>query len=553
MIDWLRSNIHKDWQSLRSLYPKKEIPEIPEQLRKSEAELFLESLPSDHRQKGHKLLMDLYDVNIISDPTIYGHKMAEFRDFITTAYSLKESTKSGIPLGRGMNSGSSDLYGFKPSGTQLWSYFVNPFEVYAYVAQHHKTVKMCLNMIREAMEEDGFFLVAAEGVPESYLMEVYKKLNDLDIEDRRMDIASHLKVYGNAWLRPVRSRRVSGLKSLDLLYPGKLFPDFDKRTDEILRYIYIKGQQKFEYSPEQLLHVKLPSIEVGALGSPPLTSAIPMIETSFHAQNFNLTWFYKGGLIGHILAVEQPDSGPFSQNQSADWVQSVQDQLNYLYSGSTAGGGIAAFSNVSGVHKITDTATMDASWREGDRMTAKTVSMLLGVPPEKIGVPRNESAQYQAELVENVINADFDRTMNSLTKRTDKFLNMIIKRYLGFKGVKIQSSGRYGAMTLNAAKTITELSKAGPLITVNQALDRVLGWEPLPADEERGRQVLDTSSLRTTKEGESIIPPVYAPTREDPDLQDNLDKILGARDKIERSLRMQMGGADDGKLFKPKD
>lgn len=553
MIDWLRSNIQKDWQTVKGLVPSRRSPAEASNIRKSEAEIFLDSLPNDYRARGHKLLSDLYDVSIISDPTLYGHKMAEFRDFVSVAYRNKENSKSGIPLGRGLNSGSSDLYGFKPSGTQLWSYFVNPFEVYAYVAQHHKTVKMCLNMIREAMEEDGYFLVAADGVSESYLLEVHKKLRDLDIEEKRMDIASHLKVYGNAWLHPVKSRRVVGLKSLDLLYPGKLFPDFDKRTDEILKYIYIKGQEKREYYPEQLLHVKLPSIEVGALGSPPLTSAIPMIETSFHAQNFNLTWFYKGGLIGHILAIKPPDAGAFSQGDTTEWVQSVQDQLNYLYSGSTAGGGIAAFANVEEVHKITDTATMDASWKEGDRMTAKAVAMLLGVPPEKIGVPRSESAQYQPELVENVINADFDRTMNSLTKRTDKFLNMILKDYLNIRGVKIQSSGRYGAMTLNAAKTITELAKSGPLITINQALDNVLGWEPLPADEERGRQVLDTSTLRTIKDGEQIIPPIYAPQREDPELQDNLDKILGEKAKIDKSLRLQVGGRNDGRLFKPKD
>ena len=551
MIGWFKHNISRDLNAIKQVLRRKPKKPTGVETRKSEAEIFLESIPPGYRDKGKQMLASLYDINVISDPTIYGKKMAEFREFVSDAY-VEKNKRAGIPLGGNLGGGNtSDLYGFKPSGSQLWSYFVNPFEVYAYVAQHHATVRICLDMIRAAMEEDGFYLTAAENVGEEELLRIHERLRELGIEELRLELAAHLKVYGNAWIKPVRVKKLRGIRKLQILYPGKLFPEHNPQTGKIERYVYTEGKNQYEYSPEQLFHLKLPSIETDQLGSPPLTSAIPKIETAFHAQNFNLTWFYKGGLIGHILSIEAPTDGQFTQSQSNSWVQSVQDQINYLYSGSTAGGGIAAFSNVKDLHKVTDTTTMDASWRYGDQMTSKTVSMLLGVPPEKVGIPRNESAQYQPELVENVINADFDRTMNSLTKRVDGHLNYIIRHHLGIPGVKIQSAGRYGAMTLNAAKTITELAKAGPLITVNQGLDRVLGWEPLPADEERGRVILDQSPPRKKKEGEEIIPPQLAPLREDPELTGSLDKIV--KDKSRKSLRLQVGGINDGKLYRPEN
>jgi hypothetical protein len=79
----------------------------------------------------------------------------------------------------------------------------------------------------------------------------------------------------------------------------------------------------------------------------------------------------------------------------------------------------------------------------------------------------------------------------------DEFINeRILRDILGITDVRIVASGRYGALTKNAADTIKTLADAGPLITVNEALERILGWDVLPADNPRGNLVLDNTINR---------------------------------------------------------
>ena len=110
----------------------------------------------------------------------------------------------------------------------------------------------------------------------------------------------------------------------------------------------------------------------------------------------------------------------------------------------------------------------------------------------------------------------------------DEFINdYILRDMLNITDVRIVSSGRYGALTKNAAETIKTLADAGPLITVNQALDRILGWEPLPVDNERGNYVLDNSLNRDP----DSVPLSVEPTEEDPNFGKMKLKVTGAAEK----------------------
>lgn len=551
---WLSDNIRRDLET----YKAQELITVPEPVVEtrqiSEAENFVKSLPADYQATGFRMLQELHRAN--TDPTQFGLKVAEFTSFLKHAYGLPQSVTfdkafNNVP----MMQGSSELYGFKPAGTKLWQYFPNPFEVYTYVAEHHNAVRQCIDLIRQAIEEDGFYLIASKGTKDVDLQRAYDLLQKFNVEELRVELAIHLQLFGNAWIEPVAiDGRVRNLKRLKLLYPCHLIPVFDRDDAQVKAYVYEEGRKRTVYSKDDLLHLMLPGIDTDQLGSPPLTSAITLIETAFHAANFNNTIFYKGGLIGHILSIANPNANStFSAKETEDWTRSVQEQLQYLHSGAQGGQGLVAMANVDKVHKITDIGALDSNWKEGTMRTDKIVAQLLGIPSEKIGIPRSAAAQYQPELVENVINSQFDSTINRLTRKVDRFINRrIIQDLLHIEGIKLLPSGRYGAMTLAAATTILTLAQAGRILTVNEARERILGWEPLPPDDPRGRLVLDISEARKIKEGEAMLPDLIAPERIDPELAGSFDTISRERHAIEKQMRIKVGGQDDGYLYKPK-
>jgi phage portal protein BeeE len=522
----------------------------------SEAEFFVKSLPYEHQAQGFNLLSELTKMDVVKEPFAYNQKLRQFQSFVSTVYG-RETEKTYNPMNPPM-SRTSELFGYKPAGAKIWDYFINPFQVYSYVGTHYPAVRMCVDLCRTAIEEDGFYIKGAPGTTEAELRYMYQLCIELRIEELRVEMAAHLQTFGNVWILPENQQTkfpglAGKLSRLKLLFPSRMLLEMNDR-EEVVNWIYTEGQHRDTYSKDRLLHIMLPGIDTDQVGSPRLTSAITMIETSFHAQSFNNNLFYKGGLIGHILSLRQPEGqSQFNVQQSREWMREVQEQLNYLASGAKAGGGIVALPWIDNAFPITPIGDLDQNWRYGTERCDKTVAGLLGVPSEKIGIPRSVAAQYQPELVENVINAQFDSTINSLTRRNDRALNReVFRKRLGIDRFKICSSGRYGALTLSAAETIKALASAGPLTTVNEARDLILGWAQLPPNDPRGNIVLDISTLRTYGEKDTVVPALLAPEQMDPELNlDSVDKILKAKVADESCLRIKVGGEYDGEILRP--
>lgn len=495
-----------------------------------EEEFLLRAVPASERRRINSIREKLKSLSVLSDTSKAFELSKELCHILKSNSSRLDSrnrsSKDAVRLIGG------DIYGYQPAAAQLLSLFNrNPFGVYAFVARHHWAVRSSLQVIRDELSNDGFQLRTEKGVTKKRLKDVYRQLKSMNIFKLRIDIACHIKLFGNAWVLPHKNL-LGGAGALELLSPPRLMPIIDPVTDQILGWEYSIGRTTMVYPADKLFHIWQYTVDgYKNIGDPPLNPAILQIEADLNADNYNNMLFQKGGLMGIILNVKSNDSDPLAKNE-LDLMEELQDRIDAQYSGGKTGGAVLVTSNLESVHNVNPVGKLEGSFQALHMECAKTVANCLGVPPEKIAVSRSDSLQYIPSLVEDSVNASFDKSLNALISLVDEFLNdRVLGDMLGIYDVRIVASGRYGALTKNAADTIKTLAESGPIITVNQALDRVLGWEELPADNPRGRFILNNANL-----GGNAIPMPYKTDPEDPQLEFgktvSSDKILDFANKI---------------------
>ena len=248
--------------------------------------------------------------------------------------------------------------------------------------------------------------------------------------------------------------------------------------------------------------------------------------------------------MGKIIALEgQSTDENFNPAVNSEWQEQVQASLDAIHSGVKGGQSAIALTGVKGVHDITKPGEVEINFRESRPELDKRICNALGIPSEKIGIPRSTTLQYQPSVVENVVNAQYDATINSLTKRAATFFNdNLLQKHLGIYDAKLIPAGRWGAITLAAAQTLVAMAEAGPLTTVNEGRTSVLGWAPLPHNDPRGNEVLDNSKNRELE----VKPPQIAPEPVDPELE--AEKMVGGR--ITDGCLYIKFGADSGRISK---
>lgn len=434
-----------------------------------------------------------------------------FKESAGKTKTISKRTKDAISL-----VSMSDLYGYKPGMSRIYGLFSqNPFGAYAFIARHHPVVRACIQVILDEVANDGFSLVAEKGVTKKRLKEVYRKIKELELPELRLSLCKQLRLYGNAWILPHTNLLGGKSDNMQLLSPPKLLPDIDPVTDKVRGWLYKPGPGigTIPLPVDKVWHLRTFSADdYRPIGDPPLGPAMLRIEADMAATAFNNQVFQKAGLMGIIVSVEAPeDDDPFD-DASLDAVDDLQERLDTQFSGAKAGQSTIVASNIKDVYNVNPVGKLDSSFKTLSYETAKTIATCLGVPPERIAVSRSETLQYIPSLVEDSVNTAFDKALNHLVSYVDEFINeKIIKGRLGITDVRIQAGGRYGALTKNAAETIKALAEAGPIITVNDALDKVLGWEPLPPDNPRGQKVLDNTATRKPE----TIPLTSDPIEED--------------------------------------
>jgi len=524
----------------------KKITQIPNEFlynigKRSYGEYFIKQLAKQDQPKARKYLESLYDMKIASDPQLFFKKMQEFGSFVEDC----KMRSSGLDVKKTYLYPAADqAFGSRPQGSRIWSFFANPWAVFAYFNEQYWAVGRCLDLVRETILSDGFALKGAEGLSEEKLIEYYKILDKLNINELWTEYIIHMMLYGNFFALPHYGKRSRKVVKYEILYPPRIYPIVSQINDKTEGYEYRIGRIKRYYSVDEVDHSQTPSMQGKDIGPPPLLSCTTEIETALMTMNFNNDAMQKGALLGKIISLEAPVGDGMTSSVNDSWVQEVQAHFDHLRSGSKAGQGYAVAAGVKDVFDVSKIGEVELNFRESRPELDKRICNRLGIPSEKIGIPRSTTAQYQPSLVENVVNAQFDATINSYTVQAANFLNKyLLQEGLGIYDAKLVPAGRYGAITLAAAQTTKELAAAGPIITVNEARTNILGWAPLPANDSRGQWVLDNSMNRDPEARAAMI----APDVIDPELE--LEKMVG---KIQegKNLFIKFGGSNAGEISK---
>jgi len=397
---------------------------------------------------------------------------------------------------------------FLPAASSFYNIFYNPMEIYSYICKNHPVAYRCIDIIREEIANDGYVLRHLKTTTKKRLIDAHRTLKKMDFSRLRLDTCSHLKIYGNAWLVK-KYDPVSKTTKLELLSPTKVVPRVNETTDEIIGWWYYRGSKTIDYKLDEVYHLYMfNSDNYKRIGDPPLQAALIDIETDLAQKNFNREVLEKGFMGSVIFSVEPPDLQSGLEDDIDDIVEEWQDRIDAELSGAKAANQGLVMTNLKSVENVSPIGSFEGSFIDSSKEKAKIICMCLGVPSEKLGIARSENQQYVATLVEYGVNASFDKSIYYVVNYVDEFFTeVLLNEILKITDLEIEAGGRFGSLTKTAAEVIEILAKSGPLITVNQALEMILGWEALPPDNPRGNFVLDTSIGRKADSTPLLVNP----------------------------------------------
>lgn len=475
-------------------------------------------------KKGQILISSIEDHKERREATDIAVKMARPDKYYKTVYdwhvdsdrlnSLLKKAVSNLPNNKNIPPNTKNIlvadytdYGMMdnrtPAATSFYDVFYNPFEIYSYLYKNHPVVFSAVTIIREEMANDGYILKHMKGTPKKRLRSVYDLLKKQRIEKLRLDIATHLKLYGNAFLVQTKDRYNKDLgqfkrETLELLNPQKIKPVIDYSTGEITAWKYRRGKTWEDYPLDKMFHLWLFNADAEKqLGDPPLQSALLDCEIDLGIKTYTRQILEKGFLGSVVFGVDPPGDPDSWDYDVKRYVKDVSDTLTSQLTGANAGGSPLVVAGLKTQNNISPIGSQDGPFPELSKSNARIICMCLGVPSEKLGFNRSENLQYVAQFTEYTVNASFDKSIYCLVGTVDDFINdAYFKKIHGIDDVIIQAGGRFGSLTVTAAQVIQILATAGPIITVNDALEIILGWEPLPPENPRGRWVLDNTKGR---------------------------------------------------------
>lgn len=528
-----------------------------EKLDNLTAEIILADVPPKLRASLEQDFKDLNDLKTLANPEAYYSKHIEIGKKLQHARSF---TKAGGPvdkaLKRFMSRTNGNVFGYSPAGAKMWGHFSNPMEVFAYLYDNWWAFKVAVDRIETEVESGGFVLRGAKGVSQKKLMQTYKKLKELDVDKLFTKAVTHRVQFGNFYMFPHTTRKddKDDLLRLEVLSPTRLSPLFHNRTNEIVGYEYRIGQITRKYLKEQVLHSAMASGGDIGIGTPPILPAVLPVETALYADMLNNTIFQKGGILGVLVAMEEPknDDQIGGDQSSRDWIDLIQEKFN-SEAGARGGHGTMVIPGKATVHKLTDPGSIDTNWDRGKDYAAKITAECCGVPPEILGLVRSSALQYSPALVEDSVNAQLDATINRHTSTTADFFNReVMEKLLGIYDIKLMPTRRTGAKTKTATEALNNLAQGG-WITRNEGRVEWLSMEELP-----GREGQEIVCLNAVERNPESLPPRVPQQNPDPDfasMEDGKNKAHHLPDKFELNEEnsysfLVVGGERDGLLVR---
>lgn len=421
---------------------------------------------------------------------------------------------------------------YAPAGSRMWKFFLNPMGVFTFVGENHWATRAALNILETEIREEGLKYFYADSTSPERLAEVDKRLKGLDLEEYFVNTCLQILTYENSWTLIERNLFGEPVK-LKNLRADRIWPKYTYNGEILEGWEYQVGSGVIPYDLDELLHFKGFSLKSPYIGTPRLAPLITEIEADLAASALQNTIMNKAGMVGVIIAMSDPAlKNPLRAVNMERQSERLQSRLNHV-SGVRGAHSIVVANYIEGVHKLTAIGDLDANFLKLRTEVAKCVCLLLGVPPERLSIPRTGSQQYQAAAVENIIQSAFDKNINALTSRICAFINQkILKEELGIYDVEIKPKGRFSANTINGARMALMASQTGPLFDVNEMRTLFYRVPELPPGDKRGRIVVDNTKNRD----EGVLPNMIA--QEDPrelisvapTLQEESDKSYTAED-----------------------
>lgn len=461
---------------------------------------FIERLPAEARPSIRNLVYSLDQLSTVSDVNNFfalTRKLSGELEHVLNRYGsqLDEQTKSDLAYISG-----SDALGYRPSGARAFNWFMTPFAPFTFFSEQHWATKAAIEIILTEVIHDGYSLVHDKNMSKAKIKYYEDMLKFYNIFDLRLTMLQNFLVYGNVLILPHKNF-LRNTNFLEVMVMDRMMPVYDRCTEKLIGWDYWYGYTSLFYSSDRLLHLKTKCLKNPEIGLPPISPLVIDLEADLAASSLNSTSMHKMGCIGTLIALEDPnEKNNLNQRGTEKLVRRLQKEIHQQFSGIKGGHSILVSNYIKQVHKISQMGDFEASFMKFRTEVAKAVCTILKVPPEKISINRSSGLQYQAALVEDSINASFDKAIAAYMTIIDNFINeQILKGMLGIDDLAITANGRYGSLTLNGARALLTASQTGPLFDMNEGRTIFYGLPPLPPDDPRSYQVLDNSKNRDEK------------------------------------------------------
>lgn len=373
--------------------------------------------------------------------------------------------------------GVPDIFGFRGFSSQFNAVFGNVFGVFAWISENYWPVLDCMNILSREILADGYRLEGGTKEEQEKAKQVCAKLN---MKRLRVQIAQHLKCYGNVFFRPIRNG-LKGIKDLKPILPAYIrpIPTYDGQYIQSWQVQY--GAYYRVFDKDELIYTQFrPSARNYDIGSPPLGAVLVDIEADVSASDFSCALMQKGGLYGIAVLLEGAAQGQSRGKGPSAYAQYLQAALTSNHSGNRSAYETVVFENAKDVKVMNKLSELDSPFQRQGDMSAKKTAHALGIPHEMIGIITNANQQYHPSSMLDYSMKQLDKTIAEVLDITDTLVTTKIFPMFGVKNVRLVASPRYNSVTRVATQAGVDLGSLYNVISVDEYREEFLGRPPLP-------------------------------------------------------------------------
>lgn len=463
-----------------------------------EREYILQNLPLEHREQIRGIVSQMQNLQTISDVPQFYNLMGELHRRFDAVHSDIQKGSSTAPDGvrKAVDFiAGSNVFGYQPQGARAYKMFVNPMMIPGFFYESYWPFASAVRKIITAIMNDSIRVVPKPGVSQKRHKEVLQILRDLKIVEYRKNKMRYRLVYGNDWTEVQTNFSTREKDRLVLKIPDRMWPVIDPATLKVTGWTYQEGYGYTYYPLGKLYHGKDSSLRYPEIGLPRTHGLFMDMEADISASSFNLNVFHRGGLIGFIVAMEDPGTSQLTHQNVQKTKAILREEIRTQYSGAKAGLSILVSNYVKNVHRLTNMNTLDAAYPNLRYSVARMLGVIMDLPSGMLGSSEKSEGVYSSGSLQEQAIYMMVEAARAFTAECDSEINEMLAREFGIDDHYIKQHRRTNVFTLAAAQALNQITKSGAIINTNQALE-LLDMEPLPPDNPRGRVVLDNSLNR---------------------------------------------------------